>query len=95
MVIYDITKRETFNSLDNWLGQVQSHAGERVPTILVANKTDMESDREVSEESGREWARSRDMAFIETSARGSLNVEDAFRLFARLLIDRHEAKQKS
>lgn len=53
--------------------------------MLVGNKIDLDSDREVSEETGREWAMSHDMPFIETSARGSKNVKDAFFLLARLL----------
>jgi len=85
MIVYDITKRETYNNLHKWLIEVETYAAEGVLTILVGNKIDLESDREVSEETGREWALSHDMPFIETSARGSRNVKDAFFLLARLL----------
>lgn len=85
MIVYDITKRETYNNLHKWLIEVETYAAEGVLTILVGNKIDLESDREVSEETGREWAMSHDMPFIETSARGSKNVKDAFFLLARIL----------
>lgn len=85
MIVYDITKRESYNNLHKWLIEIETYASEGVLSILVGNKIDLEIDREVSKETGQEWAATHDMPFIETSARDSKNVKDAFHLLARLL----------
>lgn len=53
--------------------------------ILVGNKTDLNSHRQVSTESGAEWAALNDMPFIETSAKDSVNVTKAFTMLAELV----------
>lgn len=53
--------------------------------ILVGNKTDLNSHRQVSTESGAEWAALNDMPFIETSAKDSVNVTEAFTMLAELV----------
>ncbi|KAI7105883.1 Ras-like [Hortaea werneckii] len=48
------------------------------PIIVVGNKCDLESEREVSTEEGKELARSFGCKFIETSAKSRINVDNAF-----------------
>lgn len=61
------------------------YANEGVLMILVGNKTDLDSHRQVSAESGAEWAALNDMPFIETSAKNSVNVTEAFTMLAELV----------
>ena len=61
-----------------------------VQHLLVGNKSDLESDRKVSVEKGDELAKQLKMSFIETSAKNSSNVEEAFTLMARGLLSRAE-----
>lgn len=46
--------------------------------VLIANKCDLESQRQVSEEMGQQFAKENGMIFIETSAKTALNVEASF-----------------
>ncbi|KAJ7378860.1 hypothetical protein OS493_020462 [Desmophyllum pertusum] len=69
MIVYDIARKETFTNLNKWLNEVETYANEGVLMILVGNKTDLNSHRQVSAESGAEWAALNDMPFIETSAK--------------------------
>ena len=85
MIVYDIAKRETFNNLHKWLNEVETYANEGVLMILVGNKTDLESQRQVSTESGAEWAALNDMPFIETSAKDAKNITEAFTMLAELI----------
>lgn len=85
MIVYDIAKQETFNNLNKWLHEVETYANEGVLMILVGNKTDLNSQRQVSTESGAEWAALNDMPFIETSARSATNVTEAFTMLAELV----------
>ena len=91
MIIYDVSRKETFNNLNKWLSEVECYAQEGVLMLLVGNKTDLETTREVSSECGEEWATTNDMPFIETSAKNAKNVDEAFRKLAEML-DKHVTK---
>ena len=49
---YDITDKESFDHIPDWLHEVYKHAGKgpHVKTILVGNKCDLEDKREVKKE---------------------------------------------
>lgn len=80
LLVYDITKRSTFDNLPNWLksiGHVEGVDSERV-IMLVANKTDLSDQREVTTEEGKQFADENKLLFIETSAKNAFNVKNAF-----------------
>lgn len=56
LVIYDITKQRTYESIERWLSELYDHAHPRVVVMLVGNKTDMESDRSVTTEEAKQYA---------------------------------------
>lgn len=45
MLVYDITKKDTFIGIRNWIAQIQQHAESNVNKILVGNKFDLAQDR--------------------------------------------------
>lgn len=78
LVVYDISRRPTFDSIGRWLNELHTHSDMNVVTILVGNKTDLKDSREVSTEEGRALAEEQDLFFMETSALDSSNVSAAF-----------------
>ena len=42
MIVYDITDRESFNCVENWLQEVDKYASEDVSKLLVGNKNDLD-----------------------------------------------------
>jgi len=78
MVVYDITKRSSFEHVNGWLQDFVNSGAEEFAKILVGTKCDQESLREVSFEEGRAKAEELDMEFIETSAKDGSRVEEAF-----------------
>ena len=48
LLVYDISRRDTFESIGKWLQEVRDHADEKVAIILVGNKSDLEKDRQVT-----------------------------------------------
>lgn len=78
IVTYDVTDRETFSAVENWINEVEKHASDNVSMILVGNKADLEDQRQVSTEEGKELADHFKINFLETSAKQSMNVEKAF-----------------
>jgi Ras-related protein Rab-8A len=77
-----LSSKASFNSIRNWIAQIQQHADINVNKILVANKCDVES-RKVSTEEGEKLAAEYGVQFFETSAKADLNVETAFEGIAR------------
>ena len=87
MMVYDITDSETFENLNSWLMEIEKNASKDVYRILVGNKCDMESDRKVTVEQGKEFAQKYKMQFFETSAKNSINVQQAFEAMTREIIN--------
>lgn len=78
LLVYDITRRETFEHLASWLEDARQHANPNMTIMLVGNKTDLSQKRAVSVEEGEEFAREHGLLFLETSAKTSVNVDEAF-----------------
>ena len=78
LLVYDITNPKTFENVDKWLSDLKTNAEEKISVVLVGNKTDLESERKISLEQGKEKAELFKLAFIETSALNGNNIEKAF-----------------
>ncbi|KAA3457374.1 ras-related protein Rab11A-like [Gossypium australe] len=78
MLVYDVTKRQTFNHIARWLEELRGHADKNIVIMLVGNKSDLEKQREVSTEDATEFAQKEGLFFLETSALAAKNVETAF-----------------
>jgi Ras-related protein Rab-1A len=85
-MVYDVTHRESFDHVREWLKEVEKYAAPETAKLLIGNKSDR-SDRAVSEGEGAALAKELGgMPFLETSARTSDNVEAAFIKMAENLI---------
>ncbi len=73
-----MTDKQTFKDIENWLEEVEKHADDNVVKLLVGNKSDLENERQVTKAEGQEYADTLGVKFMETSAKESLNVEEAF-----------------
>ncbi|KAF5200786.1 Ras-related protein rab11d [Thalictrum thalictroides] len=78
MLVYDITKRQSFDHIPRWLEELRSHADKNIVIILVGNKSDLENQRAVPTEDAKEFAQKEGLFFLETSALEATNVENAF-----------------
>ncbi|XP_072249634.1 ras-related protein Rab-25b [Leuresthes tenuis] len=78
LLVYDITKYLTYESVERWLKELYDHADPHIVVMLVGNKTDLESERSVPTEEAKDFAEKKGLLFLETSALESTNVEAAF-----------------
>lgn len=78
LLVYDITRRDTFNHLTSWLEDARQHSNSNMVIMLIGNKSDLEARREVKREEGEAFAREHGLVFMETSAKTAANVEEAF-----------------
>lgn len=77
-LVYDLTDQSSFGKLDQWLKQAEeSIYREKVPIILLGNKKDSEN-RVITYDEGKKFGVSNNLPFMETSAKTSENVEEAF-----------------
>ncbi|EZG61125.1 Rab-related GTPase family protein [Gregarina niphandrodes] len=81
ILMYDVSDRDSFASLDGWMKEIQKHCNTTNPVLcVIGNKIDTRrnSSNFVSTEEGREFAMAHQMLFVETSAKTSEGIELAF-----------------
>eukprot|EP00831_Metopus_contortus_P006303 TRINITY_DN12389_c0_g1_i1.p1 TRINITY_DN12389_c0_g1~~TRINITY_DN12389_c0_g1_i1.p1 ORF type:complete len:155 (-),score=30.57 TRINITY_DN12389_c0_g1_i1:50-514(-) len=91
IIVYDVTDKESFESVKNWMVEIDRLANDQVCRLIIGNKCDREADRKVTTEQGKELAKHYGVPFVETSAKAALNVEDAFKTISTSI---HEKLQK-
>jgi len=88
--VFDVTQRKSFEELEQWkkafLIQVGQEGNDKFPMIILANKVDLENQREVSQKEMKDWCAKNNLHWFETSAKEGANVDRAFEEIARLVI---------
>ena len=62
IIIFDVSRRQTFDSLEMWLRELSKHGGENLPIFIVGNKIDLDSKRAVQKSEAEKWTHSRKFA---------------------------------
>jgi len=82
ILVYDVTKRSSFNNVSRWLNDIKLNSDQRIIIMLVGNKTDIPyqnpSKREVTKEEGLKFANENKLLFTESSALSNHNVNEMF-----------------
>jgi len=68
LLVYDITKKQTFENIQRWLRELRDHADSNIVIMMVGNKSDLNHLRSVAEEDGQALAEKKGLSFLETSA---------------------------
>ena len=87
LLVYDITRRETFTHVTKWLDDVRTNSSKNVTVILIGNKKDLEDKRQVPYEEGEAFAKENGLMFLETSAKTAYNVVESFNLSAQCILN--------
>lgn len=91
--VYDITDKESLDSLEKWINLTNENTRSNVINFLVGNKSDLEKKREVSQEEAKKFAGKHDLFFLETSAKTNNNVQRLFEYFTYKLVTYYELNQ--
>ncbi len=89
-IVFDLTKRESFDHIKVWLQELNEFIGRKdLPIVIVGNKSDLTDKRVVPYQEGVKAASElgtfgaiSKVSYIETSAKTGENIEDAFSLIA-------------
>lgn len=101
ILVFDISRRETFNNVLNWANEFLHNAG-RYPIVLVGNKIDLRDkvDDPVSAEEGQQLTRTLskifriDVPYIESSALLEININEIFDKIGKLILNKVFRKKK-
>ncbi|MHA1301704.1 MAG: Rab family GTPase [Candidatus Helarchaeota archaeon] len=86
ILMYDISRRYTFEDILNWMQEIKKYVKRKIPIILVGNKSDLENERMVSLKEGEELQKEIGaVGFFETSALLNKNIKEVFEHLAKFL----------
>ena len=77
-LVYDITNKSSFLNIDKWIRDLKNNGDEKIVLFLIGNKNDLNDDRVIDTNEGKNKAKENKMFFLETSAKNNDNVDKAF-----------------
>ena len=91
LLTYDITSRESFEHLNQWISQIKDSQDISIfPIVIVGCKFDLEDKRKVSTEEGQQLAEKYNLTFFETSALTGKGVKEVFTTLIQKIYDRNK-----
>ena len=91
-IVYDVTDRDSFDSVNHWFSDVSRLASNDVCTILIGNKSDLNEQRKIKTSEGKNLASSLGIPFLETSAKNANNVDEMFLKMASVIKQKKAGK---
>ena len=85
LFVYDITNRESFSNIKNWIKDLEN-VDDKIKGIILGNKSDLEEKRVIQNEELVDIAEKYNMKYLETSAKNNINVNEAFELIVDELL---------
>jgi len=96
VLVYDITDKKSFDSLQGWSDEFLVQAAPQSPTdfpfVVIGNKLDKASDRQVATAKAKGWSEGKKFPLFEASAKDGTSVEDAFRQIAENALARESTQ---
>jgi Ras-related protein Rab-6A len=87
ILTFDITSKNSFNSLNKWLEDIKNHVQDNVFIVLCGNKIDLNNKRQVNFEDAQKFAKDNDLVYIETSAITGDGIKKLFDLITKSFYD--------
>ena len=85
--MFDITNRASFQSVPQYVATYKLLSGSPFcRSILVGNKVDLETQRQVTVEEATHLASEFGMEYFEVSAKQDLNLKEAFHQFGKTMV---------
>ncbi|XP_037701950.1 EF-hand calcium-binding domain-containing protein 4B isoform X3 [Choloepus didactylus] len=94
IVMYDLTAKESFLAVRQWLSSVEEAVGDCIPVLLLGNKIDIEKEREVPRGLGEQLAKENNLIFYECSAFSGHNAKESLLHLARILKEQEDTARE-
>ncbi len=96
ILVYAINDLESFYNINFWLNEIKSHASSNIKLILIGNKIDLNSNRKVTFEEGKNFSDENKFdLFLETSAKDGFNAQEFIFNSAKILYEYDLQKEKN
>ena len=92
IIVFDITNKDSFNSLNKWLADSKNNASEGTIYIICGNKSDLKEKRTVNENEIDEYIKKNELIYVECSAKNGEGIKDLFNTVAKNLGEVNFAK---
>ena len=89
IILYDITEQSSFDHINNWMIEIDKFAKQGVLRIIVGNKKDLESKRQISTKDAESLADKYGIKFMEVSAKDNTNIEALFLDIVKRLLENY------
>lgn len=93
-LVYDITKRNTFQGIERWYHELINYTDLSISIILVGNKCDLNAQREITQKEGEAKAKSLGLPFFETSALSNVQIDVAFDFLVEDILKKNTMQEK-
>ena len=87
IILFDITNKDSFNNLNEWIKTVREQVGNNLAILLVGNKCDLEENRLVLKEEANIFAKNEKIKYIETSCKTGENIIKAIDYICEKIIN--------
>ncbi|XP_062974612.1 ras-related protein Rab-17 [Elgaria multicarinata webbii] len=95
LLVYDITRKESLEKAKVWLRELEKEfPHDEIIIVLVGNKLDLSPEREVTFQEAKEFAKTKNMMYMETSAKSNHQVTELFMTLAHELLKQEQRKEK-
>lgn len=94
LLIYDITKRDSFDSITLWINEIKNNSPREAILFLVGNKTDLNKERVITYQEGKNKADELGISFTEVSAKNGDNILLLFQNISEAIMGTFEKKQE-
>ena len=86
LAVYDITNRNSFSTLKNWVKSIKSD-GNHPKMLIIGNKIDLNEKRKVPKNEAIEYAKEEKIEYIETSSKTGENIYKSITLICEKIMD--------
>ncbi len=91
IIIFDLTRKETLMEAKKWASEIRRFGGNNVVIILIGNKIDLKDQRVIDYNEVQEYLEnSKFAAYIETSTKEGINIEESIMLLGEIMLYLHE-----
>ena len=94
IIVYDITNKDSFNSLAHWLNDAKNNTIEGTIFVICGNKIDLKEKRVVTNEEIEEYIKKENLLYVECSAQNGEGIKELFNLIAKNLGESNFAKSE-
>ena len=95
IIIYDITNKNTFYNLKNWISLIKEECDKNMKILIIGNKSDLDSQREISREDASNYAKMEKVQYIETSSKTGENVIKAVTILSEKILENNVQRNSS